>query len=105
MVLRLRSCFILGKMKLDNILGVKVSSSSSSRSFPDDLDDTDFAYSFDVEYDDATDPSSSCNRAMRGSCTVNIQRALIMDQTSDVRLIMSENWYPSLGTGLETPVY
>ncbi|KAM2449516.1 hypothetical protein PS1_019612 [Malus domestica] len=58
MVLRLRSCFILGKMKLDNILGVKVSSSSSSRSFPDDLDDTDFAYSFDVEYDDATDPSS-----------------------------------------------
>ncbi|CAN6542426.1 unnamed protein product [Malus baccata var. baccata] len=51
-------CFILGKMKLDNILGVKVSSSSSSRSFPDDLDDTDFAYAFDMEYDDATDPSS-----------------------------------------------
>ncbi|TQD89258.1 hypothetical protein C1H46_025198 [Malus baccata] len=46
------------KMKLDNILGVKVSSSSSSRSFSDDLDDTDFAYAFDMEYDDATDPSS-----------------------------------------------
>ncbi|CAN6679434.1 unnamed protein product [Malus baccata var. baccata] len=45
-------CFILGKMKLDNTLGVKVSSSSSSRSFPDDLDDTDFAYAFDMEYDD-----------------------------------------------------
>lgn len=49
--------FYFGKDEARQYSGVKVSS-SSSRSFPDDLDDTDFPYAFDVEYDDAMDPSS-----------------------------------------------
>ncbi|CAN6567628.1 unnamed protein product [Malus baccata var. baccata] len=48
--------FSFGKDEARQYSGVK--SSSSSRSFPDDFDDTEFPCPFDVDDDDVTDPGS-----------------------------------------------
>lgn len=48
----------LGKDDARQYSEVKISSSSSSRSFPDDLDDSDFPCPFDVDDEDVTDPGS-----------------------------------------------
>lgn len=43
-------------------------SRSSSRSYQDDFDDTDFSCPFDVEYDEITDPSSSRYESLISLC-------------------------------------
>ncbi|KAF8103641.1 hypothetical protein N665_0186s0010 [Sinapis alba] len=67
-VAALEKLHIYGREDFRRNSGVKLSSNSSprisfsrssSRSFPDDFDDTDFPCPFDVEYDEITDPSSS----------------------------------------------
>lgn len=46
-------------MRLSSNSSPRISfSRSSSRSFQDDFDETDFPCPFDVEYDEITDPSS-----------------------------------------------
>ncbi|CAB4283657.1 unnamed protein product [Prunus armeniaca] len=51
----------LGKDDARQYSEVKISSSSSSRSFPDDFDDSDFPCPFDVDDEDVTDPGSRNN--------------------------------------------
>lgn len=56
MLVILMQLFSFGKDEARQHSGVK--SSSSSRSFPDDFDDTEFPCPFDVDDDDVTDPGS-----------------------------------------------